>query len=330
MFLIMGPGLFAESRITLSELTYPKKISIGEKNIYISEKSSVHIYSKKDLKYITSFGSKGEGPQEYLLNSMSGFANIRMNTSIENIVITSLSKVTIYSLNGVYQKTIKIPSTYFQVIPLKEKYLVWTDLIDKKNNRFRILNIADKKLEKLNEFIRPPHDLDAIKGLFYYRTYYGFKQYNNKIYVCHSGDFSIDVFDTNGRKTGEIKHMVEKIKFTKEDGAAIINQLKLDQPAVYKYFAKKIFFPENFPAIRSFRVVDDKIYVFTYNNRNGKTQCLVFNLNGNLLKDTFIFLKEISIRKWFPFEIKDNKVYQLVENEDAEEWELVVSKIDKS
>ncbi len=324
IILVMISTLTLKSGTVLSELTYPKKILVGEENIIISEKASVFIYSKKDLKFKTSFGSRGEGPQEYMIGTLSGFTNIRLNVSKEKIVVTSLMKATFYSLDGVYKNTIKTIPDFFEVKPLNTNYVVWTDLLDNKKYRFQVLHIADSNLKKLKEFIRIPNDLDAKRGLFYYKKYFGYKIYNNKIYLCQSKDLEIDVFNSLGEKIDIIKSPLHKIKFTEKDAKAKIDQLKVDQPSVYKIFKKKIFFPKEYPAIRTFRVSDNKLYVFTHKTINLKNQCLVFGLKGKLIKDTLVPLKEISLKKWFPFDIKDNKVYQLIENQDTETWELVV------
>lgn len=45
------------------------------------------------------------------------------------------------------------------------------------------------------------------------------------------------------------------------------------------------------------------------------------------MKKIYLPLKEKSVNKLFPFDIKDGKLYQLIENEDTEEYELFVTEI---
>ena len=258
---------------------------------------------------------------------MSGFANIRLNVSNNEIVVTSLNKVTFYSIDGVYTKSIKTNPDFFEVKPLQNKYFVWVDSVDKERKRFIILNTVNKELKNINEFIRVPQNLDAIKGLFFYKKYIGFESYNDKIFVCHSKNLEIDVFDSKGKKQYVIKYPITKVDFDKKDEKAKREQFKIEQPNVYNYFSKKIFFPKKFPAVRRFIVSNNKLYVFTFTKKNEKSLSLIFDLKGNFIKKVFLPLKEMSLKKWFPFDIKDNKIFQLVENRDTEEWKMVFTEI---
>jgi hypothetical protein len=45
------------------------------------------------------------------------------------------------------------------------------------------------------------------------------------------------------------------------------------------------------------------------------------------VKKIYLPLKEKNVYQLFPFDIKDGKLYQLIENEDTEEYELFVTEI---
>ena len=55
---------------------------------------------------------------------------------------------------------------------------------------------------------------------------------------------------------------------------------------------------------------------------NGQKELVILNLNGRILKNTEISLQEINPRELNPFTVHQGKLYQLVENEDIEQWEL--------
>jgi hypothetical protein len=54
----------------------------------------------------------------------------------------------------------------------------------------------------------------------------------------------------------------------------------------------------------------------------------IFNLDGKQLKRTFIPLRDTSPINTPPFTIYNNHLYQLIENFDEEQWQLVIDKID--
>jgi hypothetical protein len=56
-------------------------------------------------------------------------------------------------------------------------------------------------------------------------------------------------------------------------------------------------------------------------------KCLIFNLEGKQLKRTFIPLRDTSPINTPPFTIYNNHLYQLIENFDEEQWQLVIDPI---
>lgn len=94
----------------------------------------------------------------------------------------------------------------------------------------------------------------------------------------------------------------------------------------YHQMLKPITFPTRFPAIRDLRVSDEKIYVITYKKEKTVTECIIFDTKGKFLKQVWLPLEEVNILNHYPFDIKNGKLYHLVENDD-EVWQLHISKI---
>ena len=93
----------------------------------------------------------------------------------------------------------------------------------------------------------------------------------------------------------------------------------------YNYVKKKVRFPEFFPAIKDLVVDSGHVYVTTYQRKQGKSEFFIFDLEGKLVKKTFLPLKPLGNYFgvfFFPYCIKNNYLYQLIENEDTEQWEL--------
>ncbi|HLP44706.1 MAG TPA: hypothetical protein VK469_02100, partial [Candidatus Kapabacteria bacterium] len=58
-----------------------------------------------------------------------------------------------------------------------------------------------------------------------------------------------------------------------------------------------------------------------------KSEFYIFDIKGTFLKKIMLPLKEKDERLWYPYTIGNGKLYQLVEDEDTETWELHVTDI---
>jgi hypothetical protein len=91
-----------------------------------------------------------------------------------------------------------------------------------------------------------------------------------------------------------------------------------------------------------FIVADEKIYVLTYKKEKEKSEFVILDLKGKLLKKVFLPFNQSD--EWFhyslakatsqasphaTFTIKNGKLYQLIENEDKEIWELHITNIEE-
>jgi len=80
-------------------------------------------------------------------------------------------------------------------------------------------------------------------------------------------------------------------------------------------------FPEYFPAIRNFTVAE-KLYVLTYKEDSENREMLVVDFNGKLIKKLMLPVAENDPFHLYPYTVKGEKLYQLVDNIDTEIWEL--------
>jgi hypothetical protein len=157
--------------------------------------------------------------------------------------------------------------------------------------------------------------------------------YKDKIFVVPGQDFIIDVYGSSGQKQYSIRQEYEKIKVTEEHKKEVLDYYKNDalKRRYYDALKRSAQFPDYFPAVRTIIVDDDKIYVQTYKEQEGKSEWVVLDLNGKLLGKIFIpFLEknpEKSFENQFPFTVYQGKFYQLADNEDTEEWELHITEI---
>ena len=89
----------------------------------------------------------------------------------------------------------------------------------------------------------------------------------------------------------------------------------------------RIEIPDRFPAIQSIKVRDGKIYVQTYKYKNGKCEFYIFNRAHKLEKKVMVPLIQANVREYFPYCIKNSKIYQVVEDEEEEDWHLLINDI---
>jgi hypothetical protein len=89
---------------------------------------------------------------------------------------------------------------------------------------------------------------------------------------------------------------------------------------------RKVRFRDTLP-IRSFLVADDKIYVLTFKNIEGKSEFYVLDLKGTFLEKKMVPFAESEFLCAYPYAIANGTLYQLNENQDTEEWELRVTNL---
>ena len=196
------------------------------------------------------------------------------------------------------------------------------------NRNYMTVNIYDAGLNKIKEVCKWESPYRSGEGTRVFTEPYVLHSYGDKIFTTDGVEFEIDVYDNDGKKMYTIKQEYKKIKVSEETEKAVIHYFKTSPSTrdVFQ-FMQPIKFPEYLPAIRNFIVKDQKIYVLNFKQEDNKSEFYVFDLKGKLLKHVFLPLKEQTALTYFPYTIKDDTLYQLVENEDEEEWELVVTEI---
>jgi hypothetical protein len=317
----------------MKELTNPLAIAADNDQIYITEEASVFIYSRQDIKFKKKFGRKGEGPGEF---------KIRIDQTLilcirpDDLVVKSAGRLSYFSKDGIYKTQTKTkPAFVLAVHPFGKKF-VGINLL----NEMKVtLNIYDEQLSLEKELFRVDEELQRSgnKFIFYYLQFpvayeTSIITHEDKVYVTWGKDDKIKVFDKVGNKVAEIPVKVEKQKLTRAYKDKVVNHFKNDKKIpqqIRERHYKNIVFPEFFPAIRDMRISDGKIYVVTYQKEKEKalTKTLIFDITGKLQKTVSLPLKAMDIKALYPFTIKKDKLYQLVEDADSENWNLQITGI---
>jgi len=150
--------------------------------------------------------------------------------------------------------------------------------------------------------------------------------YKDRIYITGKDGFILDCLDNKGKVIYSIRREgFQKHKITSEDIKNANKYFKLRYGDAFEQFRHQIVYPEYFPEIRDFKVADDRIYILPYEWNETGLKFFIYSTSGNFLSEQFIPLKLQYSMQPYPFAMKNNKVYQLIENEDTEVWELFIN-----
>jgi hypothetical protein len=321
---------FTDKIVPLPDLMKPQTISLDDSQMYITEDTTVFIYSLKDFKLIKKFGKTGEGPEEFMKSVIPSFPAIPLVAPTEkHLIICSLGKISFYTKDGTYIRELKTASSPapFPVPyrPVKSGF-VGQKFSIKDNIAYFSICLFDKDLKNPKELLTLPVSNKAGKQEVL-RASFDFRVYEDGIFLTGKKGFTIDVCDSKGDHQYSITQPYVRRKFTSEDEKVIREALKFMLKDLYEQIKNNYIFPTHFPEILALEVSEDKLYVITWKVDNENFETFIFDLKGKLLKKTFIQLRLMDKIRPYPYVINKGKLYHLVENEDEELWELQISKI---
>jgi hypothetical protein len=309
-------------KVPLPDLVHPLKVQIGKDRFVIGEKISVFIYSLSDFKLLKKFGKEGEGPGE-LKNRIT-----RLEIQPEYIFINSVGKVSYFSKDGRFIKELKTPAPDLRLKPFGNHF-IGERMVTENNSLCISVDIYDGDVKKVMHVYRREREVQRRgKGTRVFAHPLPYYVSQKKLFVAKGSDFVIDVLDESGKKLYAITHEYQRMRVTKDDRKRVMHHLETD-PGIKPYLdmIKPIIFPDTFPPIRTYYVTDGRVYVLTYKIKEGETECLIFKANGQFLKKVFLPYRYKNPVDEYPADIKNDRLYQLVENEDSEEWELHITAV---
>lgn len=308
--------------VPLPDLVNPRKIAVDDNRLYIAEKIPVYIYSLKDFKLIKKFGKEGEGPREFKSRIT------RLEIQPGYIFINSAGKVSYFTKDGAFIKELRTAAPDLRLKPFGDRF-AGERMASENSTLYNVVGIYDSSLKKIAEVYKQEREVQVGgKGTKIFAHPMPYYISGDKLLVVTGPDFVIDVLDKTGKKQYAVTYDYKKIKVTAEDKKRVMNHLETDpETKPYLEMLKPIIFPGCFPAIRNYYVSGGKVYVLTYKEENGKSEWLVFDIKGKFLKRLFLPYKYMSPVDEYPAAVKNETLYQLIENEDAEEWELHITAI---
>ncbi|MCX6580499.1 MAG: hypothetical protein NT166_09970 [Candidatus Aminicenantes bacterium] len=308
-----------------ADVINPESIDADANQLYIVDGASIHIVSLADFKMIKTFGKQGEGAQEFMINT---WFRLKLSIQPEYLFIKSISRVSYFSKDGIFRKEQRLTSRNADFLPLENGF-IGSENRQENNSLFYFLSLYDESFQRGITFFKEEipfrmgaafDPLDQKEPVFYVK--YG------KVFV-NGRDGVIHIINPTGKEESAVKYDYGKLDVTQKVKDEMVEYYKTDPRTSmgFEMFKKDMKFSDYFPLVRDYRVANEKVYVFPFNKKEGKSQVFIFDMKGKLLKTLPVEMIEKNPLDFYPFAVENDKLYQAIENIDGESWELRVTDI---
>jgi hypothetical protein len=318
MCLVLFPigYLYPEVITNFPDMGKPYELRMDGEYIYITDQYTVFVYDAKTVKLVKKLGNKGEGPEEFKSYPKITFTSDRL-------ILNDLYKIIMYSKDFILIKEINLHSTSDRVIPIEDNFILKiSKVIDKKEHT--VFALYNNKLGKIKDLVIEPPDPGVYEFLITPWTVC--RSWNDKVFIARpQKGFYIEVFNKNGEKLYRIEKNLENIKSGEKHRKLFMDEVlyfvgrrrfeRARERGIYKKPMREFL-----PSIKNFWVLDDRIYVKTYDITDTKQKYIIMDLKGNIQK--ILFLPKAH-REILTF--SKNKFYYL---EDTEEKGWVLHAVD--
>lgn len=340
IFFLTFPGRADAGKVVpLPQLGKPNSITVDKNHVYITDQGTIAIYSLKDFKLKKTFGKKGEEPGEFKLLPQDKIG-LRIVVDNDYIMVNSIGRLSLFTKTGEFKDQFNLIDPVQFLKPLGTKFvgfkgIRYDNILFIAINLYALKDAKSRGVKIEKEIWRREHygQMDHIPDCL--RLAMGLKEvsrrgalyqvYNNHLFI-EGNKNEIHVFDDSGNKQYTIHHEYEKIKVPDSFKQKVIAFFKKRYPTIYRMAQHQGKFPEYFP-IRYFHAADNKIYVLTFKNQEGKSEFYLLDVKGKFLKKIMIPFKEAEFLLAYPYTIANGKCYQLIENLATEEWELHIHEL---
>lgn len=317
---------------TLEEVLNPDSIFVSKERIYITEGATIYIYSKNNAAYLGKFGKKGEGPGE-INTSRRGGVSFNLNIVRNDVFIHNRSKVMFFSKEGKFLSEKKLNGGFIRnMIPVGNNFVARSFKIGENRTRTESISIYNSEFRKVGE-VSGKSGGQFARGsfvkIYFDQNIFSLKSHGNTIYLNNAKDFVITRYDKNGKKLKPLKINYNLMKVSAGKKAEIKSYYKNDSRFSNFWERIKDMFDvaDQYPAIKDFFVTDNRIYVHTYKRTETGDEFYILDRSGKVINKKIIPIAVSNVVEDYPYFIENGKLYNLVENEDEEEWELTISTI---
>jgi hypothetical protein len=305
--------------VPMKGLLKPEALQADKNQLYITDGWEIKIFSSKDFKPVKTFGRKGEGPGEF-----KGYMIAYVQP--DYIFITGPNKISYYTLDGNFIKERRVRNIFGRFKPIGEGFVGYHKA-RKEGIMYEYVYLFDSGVKRTVELYQRKYfyQQNSYLNLIEERPPF-FHIVDEKIYI-DGIDGVIYVFDKTGKKIDAIRLPIKRVPFTSQHKRRFINGLKsrAETRNYYEEVKHLLKFPDYFPPVRMFHVSDNKIYVMTNNEKNGKNEFLVLDMKDRLLKTLFLPISSFDETMIvMTYDVADGMLYHLRDNEETETWEIRV------
>jgi len=325
LILVIGVSYgFSRKVASLPELLNVETLRVKHDRFFLIEGATIFIYSLNDFKLIKKIGRKGEGPREFKVDA-SLAEPLRIEIHPKYILANSMGKISFFTLDGEFIKEMRAINVRL-LQPFGENF-VGESFIMVKNILYRTINIYDPGVKKIKEVYREKFYIQPGQTVVLDETNDKVRVFNDKIFISGIDEFKFNIYDKDGKLINTIKREFEKRKLLDKHKKEIIDYVRIEHSFLYKYLGNRLELPDYFPPILNFYVDSKHFYVGTFIEKDGKMKFLIFDAKGKYLRTVFLPIFKKSLIEIFPLGFYKGKLYQVVENEETEEWGLHVTDI---
>jgi len=333
VLLTLSFGIVQSESYRLNEILNPDSIFVSKEKIYITEGATIYIYSKKNIKYLGKFGKKGEGPGE-INGSRMGRVSFTINTVGNSIFIHNRSKVIFYTKDGQFIREKRLAGGIIRgLLPVGNNFVARSFKIGKDRSRTESISIYDKNFKKISEVTgkaEKKFERGSFFKIYFEVSIFNMRSSENRIFLNNTKEFIINKYDQNGKNLKPIIIKYDLINVSVNQKSKIKNYYK-NESRFSKFWERiktRFDIANQYPAIKKFFVSNNKIYIQTYKRTpKGDEFYILDTNNGKVLNKRIFPIGIANIIEDFPYYIDGKKIYNLLENEDEEEWELVITAI---
>ncbi|MCP5048909.1 MAG: hypothetical protein GY940_17190 [bacterium] len=327
ILMVCSTAVLGKKLATLEEPLAPYYMAVDDDQFYLVEKAKIMIFSLKDYSLKGTFGKSGEGPREFRLSR--GNEGIRIYSQGKKLNINSLGKVSFFTKDGKFINELRTPSA--QAPPMFQeagKNIAGIMMAFENQTMFFTMNIFDGQFKKIKELNRITL-MKSLKFEFPVPAPVCYVEGDKIIVPGKLDQFSIDIYHSDGTKAASIFREYPTRKVSDEYKKRIYDMFKQmpDTKPVYQQMKKMIAFGDRFIPIQFFWAADNMIYIQTFLEEEGKSEIFIYDINGKFIKRLFLPILYAYGARPYPIAFKHNKLYQVIENEEEEEWELHATEI---
>lgn len=311
---------------SLEDISKPDSMVVYRERLYVAEQAIIRIYSLKDLKLIKSFGQQGEGPREFKVSPFG--PPVVVIPYDDYLLINSDNKVSYFTHNGEFIKEYKTQP--FSIFLLVGKNFVGNGMVAKENNIMVLtVNLYDAQFKKIKELYQSNIEVGQNVSLSIPPEPFAFPVIDDRIFIVRGWDFIIDVFDSNGTKLYTIRKDYRKQKLDAAYKKRRLDWYQNESPLkqFWEFFKDRVRFNDYFPAVQDLYAESGRLYALTHQKRGEKSECIVMDLKGRVLKRVFLTVPEAEGFAPPIYSIDKGRYYTLVENLEQETWDLVIEEI---